>query len=66
ADPGAAEPWSRVDMLVERLDWLPAVLASLNRPFAIERPDELRDLVAEFAERLAVSAARRSSPPQGD
>ncbi|WP_371527943.1 YafY family transcriptional regulator [Streptomyces sp. NBC_01283] len=62
ADPGAAEPWSRVGMRVERLDWLPAVLASLDRPFVIERPDELRGLVTEFAERLAVSAARREAP----
>ncbi|MEU3736995.1 YafY family protein [Streptomyces sp. NPDC032198] len=65
ADPGAAEPWSRVDMRVERLDWLPAVLASLDRPFVIEQPDELRGLVAEFAERLAVSAARRKAPRTG-
>ncbi|MFF3196401.1 helix-turn-helix transcriptional regulator [Streptomyces misionensis] len=55
------EPWSRVDMRVERLDWLPAVLASLDRPFVIERPDELRALVADFAARLADSARRR--PP---
>ncbi|TWV43439.1 YafY family transcriptional regulator [Streptomyces misionensis] len=60
-DPGA-EPWSRVDMRVERLDWLPAVLASLDRPFVIERPDELRDLVAAFATRLAESARRRVPP----
>ncbi|SED93718.1 Predicted DNA-binding transcriptional regulator YafY, contains an HTH and WYL domains [Streptomyces misionensis] len=52
------EPWSRVDMRVERLDWLPAVLASLDRPFVIERPDELRTLVADFAARLADCARR--------
>ncbi|MGV9358478.1 helix-turn-helix transcriptional regulator [Streptomyces misionensis] len=51
-------PWSRVDMRVERLDWLPALLASLDRPFVIERPDELRTLVAEFAARLADRARR--------
>ncbi|MEU8471489.1 transcriptional regulator [Streptomyces sp. NPDC029006] len=55
------ERWSRVDMRVERLDWLPAVLASLDRPFVIERPDELRGLVSAFAARLADSARRR--PP---
>ncbi|MFD7079675.1 helix-turn-helix transcriptional regulator [Streptomyces sp. NPDC059918] len=54
-----AEPWSRVDMRVERLDWLPAVLASLDRPFVIERPGELRALVARFAARLAESARSR-------
>ncbi|MEU8843835.1 WYL domain-containing protein [Streptomyces roseus] len=52
-------PWSRVGMRVERLDWLPAVLASLDRPFVIERPGELRELVARFAARLAESARRQ-------
>lgn len=52
ADP-VAERWSRVDLRVDRLDWLPAVLASLDRPFVIDRPDELRCLVEAFAARLA-------------
>lgn len=50
--------WVRVDLRVERLDWLPAVLASLDRPFVIDRPDELRGLVEALAERLAHSARR--------
>ncbi|WP_030395396.1 helix-turn-helix transcriptional regulator [Kitasatospora purpeofusca] len=57
AEPGAAR-WSRVELRVDRLDWLPAVLASLDAPFAVEEPAELRTLVAAFAERLAESAAR--------
>ncbi|MET7646371.1 YafY family protein [Streptomyces sp. NPDC005426] len=56
-----AERWARVDLRVERLDWLPAVLASLDRPFVIERPDELRALVEALAERLTASARR--NPP---
>jgi len=55
------ERWLRVELRVERLDWLPPVLASLDRPFAIERPDELRGLVVALAERL-VTSARRSPP----
>ena len=51
-----AEGWLRVDLRAERLDWVPAVLASLDRPFVIERPDELRGLVVALAERLAASA----------
>ncbi|MFJ3702358.1 MULTISPECIES: YafY family protein [Streptomyces] len=51
--------WWRVGIRAERLDWLPPVLAALDRPFVIERPDELRDLVAELADRLA-SFARRA------
>ncbi|MFH9423257.1 helix-turn-helix transcriptional regulator [Streptomyces sp. NPDC017529] len=50
--------WCRVELRAERLDWLPAVLASLDLPFAVERPDELRGLVAGFAERLLRSARR--------
>ena len=64
---GAADPptgrWLRVELRAERLDWLPAVLASLDLPFVIERPDELRDLVVALADRLAASA-RRSPPPR--
>jgi len=58
AEAGAAR-WLRVEVRAERLDWLPPVLAALDRPFVIERPDELRVLVAEFADRLA-SYARRT------
>jgi predicted DNA-binding transcriptional regulator YafY len=53
-----AEGWLRVDLRAEQLDWVPAVLASLDRPFVIERPDELRGLVIALAERLAASARR--------
>ncbi|MFF5536525.1 helix-turn-helix transcriptional regulator [Streptomyces cinerochromogenes] len=49
----ATERWLRVELRAERLDWLPPVLASLDRPFVIERPDELRDLVTALADRLA-------------
>ena len=55
ADPHA-ERWLRVEVRAERLDWLPPVLASLDRPFVIERPEELRNLVIELADRLATSA----------
>ncbi|MFD7873861.1 helix-turn-helix transcriptional regulator [Streptomyces sp. NPDC059766] len=55
----ATERWLRVELRAERLDWLPAVLASLDRPFVIERPDELRDLVVALADRLA-SYARQA------
>ncbi|MFD8141780.1 helix-turn-helix transcriptional regulator [Streptomyces sp. NPDC059708] len=55
ADPHT-ERWLRVELRAERLDWLPPVLASLDRPFVIERPDELRDLVIALADRLTASA----------
>ncbi|RKT53583.1 helix-turn-helix transcriptional regulator [Saccharothrix australiensis] len=57
--------WSHVELRAERLDWLPAVLASLDLPFVIEQPDELRDLVAELANRLTDSARRSPSACDG-
>ncbi|MFJ7909334.1 helix-turn-helix transcriptional regulator [Kitasatospora sp. NPDC096204] len=56
-DPAAGQ-WLRVELRAQRLDWLPRVLASLDRPFVIERPDALRDLVIALADRLT-SCARR-------
>ncbi|EHN76546.1 transcriptional regulator, partial [Streptomyces coelicoflavus ZG0656] len=37
--------------------------ASLDRPFVVERPDELRGLVADLAGRL-MGAARGTPPPR--
>ncbi|MFE3551796.1 helix-turn-helix transcriptional regulator [Streptomyces kronopolitis] len=59
----AAGRWLRVDIRAERLDWLPPVLAALDRPFVIERPEELRHLVVALADRLASHAA---APPDND
>jgi predicted DNA-binding transcriptional regulator YafY len=65
ADP-QARCWRRVELRAERLDWLPAVLASLDRPFVIERPEELRALVTALADRLATSARRVSATDDSD
>ncbi|MFE9610188.1 helix-turn-helix transcriptional regulator [Streptomyces sp. NPDC006012] len=51
--------WLRVELRVERLDWLPPVLAALDRPFVIERPEALRPLVTALADRLASNAQHR-------
>ena len=56
ADP-QAERWLRVELRAERLDWLPAVLASLDRPFVIERPGR-----TPRPRRRARRAARRLGP----
>lgn len=48
--------WQRVEIRAESLDWLPGVLAALDLPFVIERPDELRDRVVALADQLAASA----------
>jgi predicted DNA-binding transcriptional regulator YafY len=47
--------WLRVEIHAESLDWLPPLLASLDLPFVIERPAELRELVLALVERLAAS-----------
>jgi predicted DNA-binding transcriptional regulator YafY len=53
-EPANGEPgWVRVRWRVERLDWVPPVLAGLGLPFVIEEPDELRDGVRALAEHLA-------------
>jgi predicted DNA-binding transcriptional regulator YafY len=52
ADP----PQVRVRLRAERLDWIPALLAGLDRPFVIEYPDALRDHVHALARRLTTSA----------
>ncbi|MFH8468773.1 helix-turn-helix transcriptional regulator [Streptomyces sp. NPDC017991] len=46
------EGWLRVRLRAEHLDWIPPVLASLDRPFTIETPEELRALTTTFATRL--------------
>jgi predicted DNA-binding transcriptional regulator YafY len=46
----------RVEFRAERLDWVPALLAGLDRPFVIEEPAELRQHVADLAGKLATWA----------
>jgi predicted DNA-binding transcriptional regulator YafY len=53
SDRGDGPGWVRVQWQAERLDWVPAVLASLDRPFVIEHPVALRDQVRGLAGRLA-------------
>jgi predicted DNA-binding transcriptional regulator YafY len=48
--------WVRVRLRAERLEWVPFLLAGLDRPFVIEYPDALRDHVHALARRLAASA----------
>jgi len=58
ADSGVRESseWVRVRLRAERLEWVPSLLAWLDRPFVIEYPDALRDHVHALARRLATGA----------
>jgi predicted DNA-binding transcriptional regulator YafY len=58
-EPPTFEPWVRVELRAERLDWVPAVFAALDRPFVVEQPDELRHHVRRLGERLLETAAAR-------
>lgn len=51
-----APGWSRVRIHAERLDWVPAALAGIGRPFVVEEPDALRPLLRALADRLADAA----------
>jgi predicted DNA-binding transcriptional regulator YafY len=66
AVPGARESggWVRVRLRAERLEWIPSLLASLDRPFVIEYPDALRDHVHALARRLTASADRPGAVPR--
>jgi predicted DNA-binding transcriptional regulator YafY len=65
--PAAADErtgWVHVRIRAERLEWIPPVLAALDRPFVIEHPAALRDLVRALARRLDEhAAAGQGSPP---
>jgi predicted DNA-binding transcriptional regulator YafY len=59
-EPIDSEPgWVRVQWRAERLDWVPSVLAGLDRPFVIEEPDELRERVRTLAGQLTSWAETR-------
>lgn len=48
----ATQGWYGVRLRAERLDWIPPLLAALDRPFLIDEPAELRQLVDDLAKRL--------------
>ena len=45
--------------MASRRHWVPSVLAGLDRPFVIEKPDELRERVRALAGQLASYAEAR-------
>ncbi|WP_404435596.1 YafY family transcriptional regulator [Microbacterium aerolatum] len=57
------QPWHRVEIHAERLDWIPPVIAALGCEVLIDHPDELRDLVRAAAARLLHAAGDDGSHP---
>ena len=53
---GVDEGWLRVSLRAERLEWVAGALAVLDRPFVIEEPRALRDVVAALGHRLVAHA----------
>jgi predicted DNA-binding transcriptional regulator YafY len=47
--------WVRARFRAVRLDWVPAALAGLDRPFVVEEPEALRAAVRDLARRLEES-----------
>jgi hypothetical protein len=43
-------------MQVESLEWMARLLAGLDCPFSVRRPDELRTSIAELAARLLTAS----------
>jgi predicted DNA-binding transcriptional regulator YafY len=56
--------WVRVLIQAERLEWVPAVLAGIDRPFVVEGPDALRPLVRALIERLTAAVEPTTGPEQ--
>jgi predicted DNA-binding transcriptional regulator YafY len=58
--PAPDGPWVRLALQAEQLDWVPALLAWIDRPFVIEEPAALRDHVRALAGRLLESAGQQA------
>ncbi|WP_092802983.1 helix-turn-helix transcriptional regulator [Klenkia marina] len=56
--------WVRLQLRAERLDWVPALLVGLQRPFEVAAPEELRREVAAVG-RLLISAAGEGETSSG-
>jgi predicted DNA-binding transcriptional regulator YafY len=50
--PSLGDPWFRLRLQVEQLDWVPSLLAWIDRPFIIEEPAALGEQVQALVGRL--------------
>ncbi|MDA0567282.1 WYL domain-containing protein [Streptomonospora sp. S1-112] len=54
---GSAPPWYRAEIRAESLDWIPPVIAALDRAVVIDQPDALRERVRTAATRMLRAAS---------
>nr|WP_211298717.1 hypothetical protein [Kineococcus rhizosphaerae] len=58
---GGQTGWLRVFVRAERLEWVAARLAALDRPFVVEAPEALQQVVADLGRRLVDRVQVRSA-----
>jgi predicted DNA-binding transcriptional regulator YafY len=58
-----AEPWTRLRMRAERLDWVAAYFAGLGRSLVIEEPGELREHIRALARGLLAACEDDAGHP---
>ncbi|WP_225727270.1 MULTISPECIES: YafY family protein [unclassified Nocardia] len=56
------DPWVRVRIRAERLDWIPALLAGLDRRIIVEYPEALNDSLRALARRLLADTGGQPEP----
>jgi predicted DNA-binding transcriptional regulator YafY len=59
SDTTEGDDWQRVFLRAERLEWVAGTLAMLDRPFIIEQPSALHQVVQELGRRLIRDSTRR-------
>ncbi|MQY22067.1 helix-turn-helix transcriptional regulator [Nocardia macrotermitis] len=65
ADTDRDAGWVRVFVRAERLEWVAQRLAAIDRPFVVERPAELTDVIRDLAQRLLEYSDSGQSRPGG-
>jgi predicted DNA-binding transcriptional regulator YafY len=66
ADTDREADWVRVFVRAERLEWVAQRLAAIDRPFVVERPAELTDVIRGLAQRLLAYSDRPHLPDNPD
>jgi len=60
------DPWFRIVIHAETLEWVPRILLALDRPTVVEEPDELRNTIMKQSAKLARIASEQDARPPSD